>query len=52
VKDGVLECHWESASGRCKAVQIVVLLRKVREVLAELHGGSLGGNVGVSKTVD
>jgi hypothetical protein len=52
VRDGVLERNWESAAGRMKTAQIVLPPSKVKEVLAELHGGPSGGHLGVNKTLD
>jgi hypothetical protein len=48
--DGVLECHWEAISGETQWAQIVNPQSLVKEVLAKLHGGPLGGHLGVSKT--
>lgn len=35
LRDGVLECHWESADGK-KTAQIVTPRSKVKELLAEM----------------
>jgi hypothetical protein len=51
-KDGILERHWESADARSEIAQTVLPRRKVKDVLAELHGGPSGGHLGVSKTMD
>ena len=51
LKDGVLERHWESADGK-KTAQIVIPHSKVKEVLAEMHGGTSGGHLGVNKIID
>jgi hypothetical protein len=34
VRDGIVNCHWESAEGECNVSQIVLPLRKVKDVLA------------------
>jgi hypothetical protein len=52
MRDGVPERHWESADGRTKMAQIVLPRGKVKEILAELHGGPSGGQPGVNKTLD
>lgn len=46
----MLECHWEATNGETQWAQIVNPQSLVKEVLAKLHGGSLGGHLGVSKT--
>jgi hypothetical protein len=38
VRDGMLECHWESTDRRTETTQIIVPQSKAKEVLAELHG--------------
>jgi hypothetical protein len=48
----MLERHWELANRRAKTAQIVVPWYKLMEVLAELHGGPLGGHPGVNKTLE
>jgi len=45
-KDSVLERHWEWANGKEKTAQIVIPHSKVKEVLAEMHGGASGGHLG------
>jgi hypothetical protein len=40
LRDGVLERHWESADGKRKTAQIFIPHSKVKEVLAEMHGGT------------
>jgi hypothetical protein len=52
VEDSVLECHWESADGQFKTVQIVLLQSKVKKGLNEHLVESLGGYLGVSITLD
>jgi hypothetical protein len=52
VGDSVLECHWESADGQFKTVQIVLLQSKVKKGLNEHLGKSLGGHLCVSITLD
>jgi hypothetical protein len=51
VRDNILECHLETANGETKTAQRVLLENKVKEVLAELHGGH-SGHVGGNKTLD
>jgi hypothetical protein len=48
VTDDVPQFHWESADGETKGAQIVLQRSKLKEVLAELHEGRLGGNLGVN----
>jgi hypothetical protein len=52
IKDGMLEHQMESVNRRSKTVQIVLPYCKVKEVLGELYGRSLGGHLGVNKTLD
>jgi hypothetical protein len=52
MRDGMLQRHWESADGRTKTAHIVLPQSKVKEVLAELHGRPLGGQLGINKTLD
>ena len=40
LRDGVLERHWESADGKRNTAHIVIPHSKVKEVLAEMHGGT------------
>jgi hypothetical protein len=40
VRNGILECHWNSAEGRYKIAQIVIPRSRVNDVLTELDGGS------------
>jgi hypothetical protein len=42
VRDGILERHWKSGDRKSKIAQIVLLRNKVKDVLAELHGGPSG----------
>jgi hypothetical protein len=49
VKDGVLEHHWESADRKKMTIQIVIPCSKVKEVLAEMHGGTFEGHLGAKK---
>jgi hypothetical protein len=51
VRDGVLERLWESADGRTKTAQVVIIRDKVKEVLTEIHGGPSEGRFGVNKTL-
>jgi hypothetical protein len=48
---GMQECHWESVDGRTKTAKIVLPWSRVKEVLAELHGGP-SGHLGIRKTSD
>jgi hypothetical protein len=52
LRDGIVERHWESADGRSKISTIVLPRSRVKDVLAELHGGSSGGHLGVNKPLD
>jgi hypothetical protein len=52
VTDGVLERRWKSDDGKNKTAQTVIPRGKVKEVLAEMHGGHSGGHLGVNKTLD
>jgi hypothetical protein len=52
VRNGILECNWESANGRSQIAQIVFPLSRVKDVLTELHGGSSGGHLGVNKSLN
>jgi hypothetical protein len=51
MRDGVLVRRWESTD-RKETNQIVVPHTKVKEVLAEMHGGTSGGHLGTNKTID
>jgi hypothetical protein len=51
VRDGVLERGWESTDGKETAL-IVVPRSKVKEVLAEMHGGTSGEHLGTNKIID
>jgi hypothetical protein len=42
VRDGMLECHRESAARRSNTLQIVIPQREVKEIPGELHEGSSG----------
>ena len=50
LRDGMLECHWESADRKKKTAQIVIPHSKVKEVLAVMHGGISGGHLGLTKS--
>jgi hypothetical protein len=52
VRDGVLESHWESADGKTKTAQTFISRGKVKEELAEMHGGPSREHLGVNKTLD
>jgi hypothetical protein len=52
VRDGILEHHWESTNRLSKIALRVLHRRKVKDVLAKLHGGLSGGHLDVSKTLD
>jgi len=52
LRNGVLVRHWESTDGKKKTAQVVIPRSKVKEVLAEMHGGTSGGHLGVNKTID
>jgi hypothetical protein len=45
-----MDSHRESANRQSKIAQIVRPWRKVKDVLAEIHSGPLGGHLGVNKT--
>ena len=51
VRDNVLEGHWELADGN-KMAQIVIPRNKVKEVLADIQGGTSGGHLGGNRTID
>jgi hypothetical protein len=42
--------HWELANRRTTRAEIVLPQTKMNEVVAEHHGGSLEGHLGVNKT--
>jgi hypothetical protein len=46
----MLECHLEATSGETQWAKVVNPQTLVKEVLTKLHGGFLGGQLGVSKT--
>jgi hypothetical protein len=52
VRNGILECNWESANGRSTIAQIVIPRSKVKDVLTELHDGLSGGHLGINKTLN
>jgi hypothetical protein len=52
IRDSVLECHWESADGQSKTVQIVIPQSKVKEILGQIYGGPSERHLGVNKTPD
>jgi hypothetical protein len=52
LRNGVLVHHWELADGKKKTAQVVIPHSKVKEVLAEMHGGTSGRHLGVNKTID
>jgi hypothetical protein len=51
VRDGILECHWESTSEHSKIAKIVLPQSRVKDLLNELHGGPSGGHLGVNMTL-
>jgi hypothetical protein len=52
VRDGMLVHRWESTDGKKETAHIVVPCSKVKEDLAEMHGGTSGGHLGTNKTID
>jgi hypothetical protein len=46
----VLKRHWESADE--KTAQIVIPFSKVKEVLAEMHGGTSGGHLWANRAIN
>ena len=44
--------HWESTDGKKKTAQVVIPHSKVKEVFAEMRGGTSGGRLGVNETID
>jgi len=51
LRDGVLERHWKSTDGKNTA-QIVIPHNELKQVLAEMHGGTSGGHLGANKIID
>jgi len=47
----MLESHSESADGN-KMAKIVNPRSKVKEVLADIQGGTSGGHLGANRTID
>jgi hypothetical protein len=45
VRNGVLERHWESVDGKKEPAQ-------VKEVMAEMRGGTSGGHLETNETID
>jgi hypothetical protein len=39
VRNGILECNWESPSGQFQIAQVVIPQSRVKDVLRELHSG-------------
>jgi hypothetical protein len=52
IRDGILKRHWESANSRSKISQTVPARSKVKDVLAELHGGQSGRQLGVNEILE
>jgi hypothetical protein len=52
VKDGILECHWDSTNRQYKIAQTVIPQSKVKDILAKLDRGPSGGYLGVIMTLD
>jgi hypothetical protein len=52
VRDGVLVHCWELTDGKKETAQIIAPRSNVKEILAEIHGGTSGGHVGAIKTID
>jgi hypothetical protein len=52
VRNGIPECHRESADRRSKIAQKVLPQSRVNDVLSELHGGPSGGHYGVNKSLN
>ena len=50
VRGDVLERHWESVDE--KTAQIVIPFSKVKEVLAEMHGGTSRGHLWANRAID
>jgi hypothetical protein len=50
VRDGMLERHWELADRKKKMAQIVISHNKVKEVLVEIHGGTSGRHLELTKS--
>jgi hypothetical protein len=46
------EHYWDFTNRRSKITQIALPWSRVKDVLAELHGGQSGGYLGVSKTLN
>jgi hypothetical protein len=51
VRNGILECHSESADGQSKIAHIILPRSRANDVLTELHGGP-SGHLGVNKTLN
>ena len=49
MRSGILKRHWESVDGKKESAQIVITLGKVKEVMAEMHGGHLRTNTTIDK---
>jgi hypothetical protein len=52
VRNGILECHWESTDGWSKIAQIVLPQSRVNDMLTKLHNGPSGCHLGVNKTLN
>jgi hypothetical protein len=52
MRDGMLEHQRGSADGQSKTAQTVLPQSKVKKVLGKPHEGSLGGLLGVNKSLD
>lgn len=51
IRDGVLHQRWETVDGRSIRWRLVVPERYRCEFISELHGGKLGGHLGLKKTL-
>jgi hypothetical protein len=52
VRNGILECHWESTDRESKISQIFLPQSRVNDMLTKQPGGPSGGHLGVNRTLD